>query len=67
MNSRSKASKPAAKANESHAATRPGEPGIDVADGFRSARSALDQITVDLKQLRRHAASLVKGARRPTP
>jgi len=38
---------------------------IDVSEGFRSARSALGQITADLERLRQHAASLVKGTHRP--
>ena len=37
----------------------------DVSEGFRSARSALGQISTDLERLRRHAAALVKGAHRP--
>lgn len=37
----------------------------DVSEGFRSARSALGQISTDLERLRRQAASLVKGAHRP--
>jgi hypothetical protein len=39
--------------------------GIEVTEGFRSARSALDQTATHLQQLRRHAASLVKGTGRP--
>jgi hypothetical protein len=38
--------------------------GSEVSEGFRSARSAIDQITADLERLRHHAASLVKGAAR---
>jgi hypothetical protein len=40
--------------------SRPG----DVSEGFRSARSALGQITADLERLKRHASSLVKGTHR---
>jgi hypothetical protein len=43
---------------------RPNSAGLDVTEGFRSARSSLSQITADLEKLRRHAASLVKGAQR---
>ncbi len=32
-------------------------------ESFRSARLALGQISADLERLRRHAATLVKGAR----
>ena len=39
--------------------------GSEISEGFRSARSAIDQITADLERLRHHAASLVKGAPRP--
>jgi len=38
--------------------------GSEVSESFRSARSAIDQITTDLVRLQRHAASLVKGAPR---
>ena len=38
--------------------------GSEVSENFRSARSAIDQITTDLARLRRDAASLVKGAPR---
>jgi hypothetical protein len=44
---------------------KPRPDAIDVAESFRSARSALDQTATHLQQLRRHAASLVKGAGRP--
>ena len=37
----------------------------NVSEGFRSARSALGQITADMERLRQHAASLVKSAHRP--
>jgi hypothetical protein len=40
-------------------------PEADTSAGFRSARSALGQITADLERLRQHAASLVKAAHRP--
>jgi hypothetical protein len=49
------------------ALTRPGDvraAAADVSEGFRTARSALGQITADLERLRRHASSLVKGAHR---
>ncbi len=36
----------------------------DISESFRSARSSLGQITTNLEQLRRHAASLVKSAKR---
>jgi hypothetical protein len=32
-----------------------------MSESFRSARSALGQITADFERLRRHATSLVKG------
>ena len=38
--------------------------GADTSASFRSARSALGQITADLERLRQHAASLVKSAHR---
>lgn len=44
--------------------TRTRAAGSEVSESFRSARSAIDQITADLERLRRHAASLVKGAAR---
>jgi hypothetical protein len=37
----------------------------DISEGFRRARSSIGEITTDLKQLRRHATSVVKGAQRP--
>ena len=39
-------------------------PGAEISEGFRSARSALGQITADLERLRQHAATVVKGAHR---
>jgi hypothetical protein len=39
--------------------------GVDTPASFRSARSALGQITADLERLRQHAASLVKATHRP--
>jgi hypothetical protein len=45
--------------------TRTRAPGSEASESFRSARSAIDQITADLERLRHHAASLVKGAPRP--
>ena len=47
------------------AESRPGPGGGETTESFRSARSALGQITTDLERLRRHAATLVKGAHRP--
>ena len=45
--------------------TRTRAAGSEISESFRSARSAIDQITADLERLRHHAASLVKGAPRP--
>ncbi len=39
----------------------------DLSESFRRARAALGQISADLEQLRRHAASLVKSAQRAQP
>ena len=36
----------------------------DISESFRTARSALGQITTDLEELRRRAASMVKSAKR---
>ena len=47
------------------AESRPGPRGGETTESFRSARSALGQITTDLERLRRQAATLVKGAHRP--
>jgi hypothetical protein len=37
----------------------------DISESFRRARSSIGDITTDLKQLRRRATSVVKGAQRP--
>ena len=36
----------------------------DISESFRTARSALGQISTDLEELRRRAASMVKSAKR---
>ena len=36
----------------------------DMAEDFRKARTKLDQITIDIERLRKHAATLVKSTAR---
>jgi hypothetical protein len=63
---RQASSGPVVKARDALAnpARRAGAPRVDISESFRSARSGLGQISADFDRLRRHAASLVKGAHR---